>query len=167
MTSIGNKILTVCFLIIIFGLGVATFLTPDRENSEVENRSLAQIPVVTKESITSGELFGNLDRYFTDQFYKRDWFIKKYTEEQMYMGKTYVNDIVVADNDWLMFPPIDQTYENEIKQSINQLDSLADSFKGEAVEFYMALAPYKMNLLINKYPDYLMQKKELITLDFW
>ena len=155
MTSIGNKVLIVCFLLIIFGLGAATVITPDREISEVENRQLAHRPDITKAGLVSGELFQRLDSYFTDQFYNRDWFIKKYTQEQILTGKVYVNDVVMADNDWLMFPPIDKNFSEEIKQSTNQLKSLADSFSGENREFYVALTPYKMNILEHKYPHFL------------
>ena len=159
MTSFGNKLLTVCFLVIIFGMGLVNLYEPDREISEVENRKLAQLPEISKASLVSGELFKNIESYFTDQFYGRDWFIKTYTQEQILMGKTIINDVVIADNNWLLFPPIAQGYRDEMIQSTNQLKLLTDVFTGEDVEFYMALAPHKTNVFMDKYPFYLNKSK--------
>jgi hypothetical protein len=159
MTSFKNKLLTVCFLVIIFGMGLVTLYEPDREVSEVENRKLSQLPEISKSSLVSGELFKSIESYFTDQFYGRDWFIKTYTQEQILMGRTLINDVIIAEDNWLLFPPIEEENRDEIIQSTNQLKLLTDAFVGENVEFYMALAPYKTNMLMDKYPSYLNKNK--------
>jgi hypothetical protein len=167
MTSFKNKLLIVCFLVIIFGMGLVTLYEPDREVSEVENRKLSQLPEISKSSLVSGELFKSIESYFTDQFYGRDWFIKTYTQEQILMGKTLINNVIIADDNWLFSPPIEEENRDEIIQSTNQLKLLTDAFVGENVEFYMALAPHKINMLMDKYPSYLNKNKGVDNQNFF
>jgi hypothetical protein len=155
MKKLYNLLLISCFFLIIFGMGIMEILKPDRAISEIENRPLTQKPIISKSTIVTGDFFSNFEKYFADQLYGRDYIIKAYTKEELLLNKTVINNNVVAKDNWLLFSPIDKLMYNEIDNSEKNLKSLSDSLKGSGVEIYFAAAPYKMNILKNKYPNYL------------
>ena len=63
------------FLAVLFGLGAAFLLLPDRGFSAHENRYLAQAPKVTAETILSGDMTRDAENYINDQFPLRDRWI--------------------------------------------------------------------------------------------
>ncbi len=63
------------FLAVLFGLGGAFLLLPDRGFSAHENRYLAQAPKVTAETILSGDMTRDAENYINDQFPLRDRWI--------------------------------------------------------------------------------------------
>ena len=63
------------FLLLIFGLGLATALHPKRSFSERENRSLQRMPEARAEDIFSGSFEQDYEDYLTDQFIFRDEWI--------------------------------------------------------------------------------------------
>ncbi len=61
------------FMILIFTISIFNMLSPkDKTISEVENRTLAKKPVLTIESILSGEYTRDFENYFADNFAVRD-----------------------------------------------------------------------------------------------
>ena len=60
------------FLTVLFSFSVAFWILPDRSFSEQEMRSLRTLPRVTVKKLTSGELSGEINDYFADQFPARD-----------------------------------------------------------------------------------------------
>jgi hypothetical protein len=155
MRLIGNIIITAGFLFVLFGMGIATIKTPDRELSEIENRKLAQMPVMTRESLLSGEYFKQFETYFADQLIFRDDIIYAYTKEELFLDKTYINNIVVTKDHWLLGYPSGNYLTKEIDQSTANLKKLVNSPGMENVEFFMVLNPYKTNVLTHKYPSHI------------
>src|SRR5690606_33049200 len=66
--SIFNKILSSIFILFISGLGVLHLIVGDEAFSEQENRSLAQFPSFSWESVFSGEFMEKVEVYISDQF---------------------------------------------------------------------------------------------------
>ncbi|WP_312473465.1 DHHW family protein [Neobacillus sp.] len=158
MKKFNNILFTLVFLGIIFSVGTISFLKQDRNISSIENRTLAQRPDLTKQSFLSGEYFKNFETYFSDQLAGRDEIIKVYTEEQLFLNKTIINNIVVAKDNWLLYNPSTENVKKEMDKSLSNLNNLADTFKGTGVEFYFAAAPYKMNILKDIYPSYINEQ---------
>src|SRR5690606_42077006 len=72
--SIFNKILSSIFILFISGLGVLHLIVGDEAFSEQENRSLAQFPSFSWESVFSGEFMEKVEVYISDQFpFKEGW----------------------------------------------------------------------------------------------
>lgn len=155
MGKIGNLIICLLFLIIIFGVAIMSFLRPDRDISTIENRTLTQRPPFDIATILSGEFFQNFDKYFTDQIVGRDRAVKVYTQEQLLLNKTVINNNVRADDNWLLFSPMDVTIYPEIDESAKKLSEFTKGLEDQDIEFYFAPSPYKMNILKDKYPKYL------------
>ena len=62
----------IVFCVMLFGGTVVSFVLPDREFSDVENRELAKKPKITAKRILSGEYQKEYDTYLSDQFFLRD-----------------------------------------------------------------------------------------------
>lgn len=155
MKKLGNFVLCIGFLAIVFSFGILSFLKTDRAVSPVENRPLAQKPALTKEAITSGSFFKDFETYTNDQLIGRDAFIKNYTLAQIAMNKSIINDIIITDDQWLLKNPAWTTKYNEIDQSMVAVEELSQFLKEQNIEFYFALPPSKTNALSFKLPSHI------------
>ncbi|WP_346817588.1 secondary cell wall polysaccharide O-acetyltransferase PatB1 [Bacillus paramobilis] len=155
MKKLGNLILLIGFLTIIFSFGILSLLKTDRAISPVENRPLAQKPALTKEALLTGSFFKDFETYTNDQLIGRDEFIKSYTIAQINMGKSLINDIILTDDKWLLKNPAWTKKYNEIDQSMPAINDLSQFLKEQNVEFYFALPPSKTNALSFKLPSHI------------
>lgn len=91
-----SRFLTVLFALFLGGLLVWHVVLPDREKSETENRTLAQWPEFSWESLKDGSYTAAVEEYFADQFPLRDgWTGLKARAEQL-IGKTEFNDVFLC-----------------------------------------------------------------------
>ena len=90
------------FLLLLFGLGLATLLRPKSDFSEKENRSLAQLPQATSESVLSGSFEEKYEEYLTDQFILRDQWVGLRTLAEQLSLKREVHDVYLAEDDYLI-----------------------------------------------------------------
>lgn len=90
------------FLIMIFGFTAATLINPDQEYSESENRTLAQMPQATVETVLNGAFESDYETYLTDQFVARDAWIGLKTDVERLMLKSESKDIYFAEDDYLI-----------------------------------------------------------------
>ena len=62
------RFLTAVFCLFLGGLMVWQMLLPDRERSDVENRTLQQRPALTLSSVLDGSYMEDVEAYVQDQF---------------------------------------------------------------------------------------------------
>ena len=85
--------LTALFCAFLGLMATANALTPDRDFSQVENRTLAQRPALTVKALASGDFMADYERYVTDQFAGRDgWTAAKAYAEKL-TGKQENNGV--------------------------------------------------------------------------
>ena len=90
MTKAYSRFLTALFCLFLGGLLALHIVLPDRERSEVENRTLAQLPEFSWEALKDGSFTEDVEAYFADQFPLRDqWTVVKARMEQL-IGKTLI-----------------------------------------------------------------------------
>lgn len=92
-----GKFLPIAFLLILGVFTFASFVLPDREFSQRENRNLASPPDFSWQSFQSGRFTEDFDEYLADQFPLRDAFmdvkissdhlLQKKENEGIYFGK--------------------------------------------------------------------------------
>ncbi len=92
----------VLFLLLIFGVGIATLFHQDRVYSETENRTLAQMPALKLSSVLDGSFESGYEDYLTDQFILRDNWIAMKTGIERATLHTDSNDVYFADDDYLI-----------------------------------------------------------------
>ncbi len=94
--------LNTVFLLLVFGFTIANIIRPQRERSETENRSLAQRPALTWDSLISGEFAKDYEDYLSDQFIMRDKWITMKTDIERAALKQETNDVYFAGDDYLI-----------------------------------------------------------------
>ena len=73
-----KKISTLTILSIVFVLTVLFVVIPDRDISDMENRTLAKMPSLTFKSYFDGTFKTQFEKYVADQFPFRDELLKAY-----------------------------------------------------------------------------------------
>ena len=96
MTKSYSRFLTAFFAIFLGGLLLWHIALPDKDRSETENRTLAQVPSFTWEGLKDGSYTDALEEYFADQFPLRDgWTGLKARVEQL-LGKSEFNGVYLC-----------------------------------------------------------------------
>lgn len=93
-----SKIICIIFALLIFGFSVLDILAPDREFSEWENRSLAQSPKLTFNTLASGEFGKAYEEYITDQFPLRDILVKAKFVSDSALGKKDSGGVYITES---------------------------------------------------------------------
>ncbi|WP_085991037.1 DHHW family protein [Oceanobacillus senegalensis] len=151
MKSFGNILVSFLFVAFIFFFGITTFLTPDKETSDTENRTLAQRPPITPETIVNGEYTRQFDSYLTDQFYLRDGWIKSYLSWQLLTNQTFVYDYYVQD-EWVYPKPFTEIDKNAIQFAVENMKELNHYTKKNQIELYYFSIPDRRHMLHESYP---------------
>ncbi len=96
MTTRYSRFLSAFFCVFLGGLLAWHLLLPDRDRSDVENRTLAQLPEFSWESLKDGSFTKSVEEYFADQFPLRDqWTGLKARTEQV-LGKREFNGVYLC-----------------------------------------------------------------------
>ena len=145
-------ILVFCLFIGIFSVG--SFIAPDRDLSENENRPLAQFPEITAEGVAKGRVQADLNTWFSDQLLWRDGLIAGKTRFQKLVGKRDVGDVYICRDGFY----VEKTTESEIDTEIleNNLQAVDLFFKNsglEAARQNLMLVPPAGYILKDKLPD--------------
>ena len=145
-----NKIISIIFIIIIFGLGLASILFEDKLISTVERRKLAQFPTNIDEQFTE-----NLDEYLIDQFAFRDKFINLNANiNRKILQKNDDNDVyVLANNIFEKNYPLNTEKCTKFTEKINYV---IDNYS-ENNNIYYSIIPDK---------SYFLDNNKYVTLDY-
>ena len=96
MTTRYSRFLSAFFCVFLGGLLAWHLLLPDRDRSDVENRTLAQRPEFSWEDLKDGSFTKGVEEYFADQFPLRDqWTGLKARAEQV-QGKREFNGVYLS-----------------------------------------------------------------------
>ena len=96
MTKEYSRFLAAFFCLFLAGLLAWHVLLPDRDRSEVENRTLARFPEFSWEGLRDGSFTQGVEDYFADQFPLRDqWTGLKARTEQV-LGKREFNGVYLC-----------------------------------------------------------------------
>lgn len=178
MKRFGQIILIIMFLGIIFTIPVITKLQKNQVISQFENRKLAELPVLSKTSLLSGEYFGKWETYLSDHIYGRNTWIKSYTlMNMMVLGKVNINNVIIGKDGFLLpFLAKDEKYnalnsEKNLSKMAEQLKELQDKLAQKGSSFYFVGVPSQASYHRAEYPsrlqnnDQLMDKTEKLMFD--
>jgi hypothetical protein len=113
-----GKVVSVLFVILMFGVGVFQWLMPDQAFSENENRYLAQMPDFSAKALADGSYTKKLGEYMTDQFPLRNQWVGLKTLTERFVGKRDSGGVYFGKDGYLieMFSQIDaDRYEKNWK----------------------------------------------------
>ena len=136
MTKAYSRFLTALFALFLGGMLVWSLMLPDRERSEVENRTLAQWPAFSWQSLKSGSFTEGVEKYFADQFPLRDqWTGLKARMEQL-LGKREFNGVYLCGE--TLISKVERPEEGLMEKNLGYVSALAG--KSEA-NVWLGLIP--------------------------
>ena len=143
------RFLTALFCLFLGGLMVWQFLLPDRERSDVENRTLQQRPALTLSGVLDGSYMEDVESYVQDQFPLRDqWTGLKARTEQL-IGKRLFNNIYLCDGETLI-SKVDAPTDGLEETNLSFVVRLAD---GTDIPVYLGLIPSAAEVWRDKLPE--------------
>lgn len=136
MTTRYGRFLSAFFCLFLAGLLAWHVLLPDRDRSDVENRTLAQFPAFSWEGLKDGSFTKGVEDYFADQFPLRDqWTGLKARTEQL-LGKREFNGVYLCGH--ALISKVDPPLGGLEEKNLSYVSRLAG--KAE-VPVYLGLIP--------------------------
>lgn len=136
MTKAYSRFLTALFCLFLGGMLVWSLVLPDRERSEVENRTLSQWPAFSWQSLKDGSFTSAVEEYFADQFPLRDqWTVLKARAEQL-IGKSEFNDVYLCGD--RLIAQVKDPEEDLDEKNLSYVQRLAENAD---VPVYLGLIP--------------------------
>ncbi len=162
-TKTSNIITTVTFCILIAVLTVASMVNPVKEYSETENRSLAQLPEFSWESLfhnsiimknptdTEKSYTQKYEDFVTDQFVARDAWISLKTQVELILGKKDSGGVYLGKDGYLI-----EKHELDAEQLEKNIGFLETFLKANASKYNIKvlIAPTASLTLSNKLPAF-------------
>ena len=119
------QIMTIAAMgILLYGLSVASILTPEKKYSDNENRALATMPVFSLENFVKGKFGSDYETYITDQFIGRDTWITTTSYLDLALGRREINGVYFCSDDYLV-----ETHKNseiDKEQAVVNAERLAE-----------------------------------------
>ena len=148
MTKAYSRFLTALFCLFLGGLMVWQVLLPDRERSDVENRTLAQWPEFSWESLKDGSYTAAVEEYFADQFPLRDaWTGLKARTEQL-IGKTEFHGVYLCGD--TLISKVDAPADGLEETNLAYVTQLAGNTD---IPVYLGLIPSAAEVWRDKLPE--------------
>lgn len=159
--NFGSKAITGIFLALVFGITIAGFFVPVKARSESENRALAQKPKFSLASLFAKEdkekFTTKYEAYLTDQFIGRDTWISVKTRTELLLGKTDINGVYFAEDDYLITRTDASSIDAEQEEkNIARLDAFIKKYSellGDT-NVYAMLVPTAADILADKLPPF-------------
>lgn len=117
--------------------------------SEAENRTLADFPALTWESVVNGDFMTKFEDYVADQFFARNGWIDLKFWEDMVLGKKESNGVYLGKDGYLMEVPEEPDMEN-MKKNLQSMADFADRHADAAV--YASMIPNSFYIMEEKLP---------------
>ena len=153
-----NKIMAMLFLIFISVMIISNFMTPVKEFSPSENRRLEQKPKISLSLISNGKFTKSFEKYISDQFPLRDFWIGIKSSVEKSIGKVESNGVFLGKDGYLLQAfktPNDKTINNIVK-SIN---TFAECNKN--INTYFMLVPTSIKIYENNLPNFASTENQL------
>lgn len=151
MENYKKKLLALLLLLFISVIAVLNLLAVDRSFSESENRMLEQLPHFSLKALVSEDFTVDFEKYVSDQFVFRDFWIGAKTDTDRLMGKKESNGIYLGTNGYLIqefIPPAEEDLQEKI-DAIHAFDQAT-----QELQKYMMLVPTAAALYKDKLPKY-------------
>ena len=150
-------LIIVCFLLCLFSAGLVMLCTPDKAQSENENRVLAQRPALTWATLTDGSFMREFETYLTDQFPQRDTWVSLRSLLATLTGSREQNGVYRTNSGFLLEKqtPVDPAQQKTVVTAIRKFLK-----KNKGLKSGMILAPNASELLKDEMPYGLRQPSQ-------
>ncbi|MCC0567026.1 hypothetical protein HN020_07835 [Brevibacillus borstelensis] len=155
--KLSKWMLGLVFLMFIGGLLVLNTGAPTREFSESENRMLEQLPSFSLEKGMNGTFTAHFEKYLSDQFVFRDFWIGVKSEADRLMGKKESNGVYVG-KDGFLIQKFGKPEDGDLEEKAEAINGFAKSLPG--LHTYMMLVPTAASVLEEKLPAHVTGDEE-------
>ena len=147
----GGLWLTALFLCFAISLDAATLLSPPRDFSDSENRTLAQAPIFPPDSLRNGAFTDGAERFFSDQFAFRDIWSSLAFHGRTLLGQHEINGVWIGADNYLFLIP-SQPNETELTRNLEAVNLFAQTHS--ELRHSMAVIPNSAYIMSNRLPLY-------------
>ena len=149
---IKDVVVTVLFLVIIFGVFITSTIVKDKDVSTAERRKLNQFPNIS-ESLMNGNLTDDMENYAMDQFLARDNMrsIKTFVKLNVLLQKENNGLFTIEDKIFKLEYPLN---ESSVTGISNKINNIYDTYLTENNNVYYTIVPDK-NYFLEDNGEYL------------
>lgn len=149
-----NLVTVIVFILMIGIFTLASLIKKDTGFSETENRVLTGKPEASVESLFDGTYMTSYQEYVRDQFPFRNTFVSLRNYCEAIIGKTQINNVLLAKDDYYIESHERTTYESETANTnLNALKSFCDRYKEKLGNSHISamIVPTAQSVLTNKF----------------
>ena len=137
------------FLLFLFLIIAVNLMVPDRSMSTSENRLLTPRPIASANSILTGSLMNQYERYLSDQFVGRSWFTNLAINIRRLGGNRLEGDVFLGRNNQLL-EAIVTGDADEVWANIEGIQTFVRRYP--TVNHHMMIVPDAANIWSDKLP---------------
>ncbi|PIE57776.1 MAG: hypothetical protein CSA33_06945 [Desulfobulbus propionicus] len=170
------------FLLVIFLPFIVGIWEEDKNISVVEKRFLAPFPSFNFNVNGIGKFITTFDKYYSDHFGFREFFVEKYKSLKYGLGDSPSIDVTLGKDGWLFLGSVKKGYNRYSdpigdarninlfsEDGLNQLSKEIQNFhfylKCMGVKYIFVIAPNKHTVYFNKLPEYIKKVNEYSAAD--
>lgn len=140
------------YVLFIFVFAIAALISPNREFSQKENRSLSRRPGFSLISVATGSFMSRMEAYLSDQFPGRDLIVSLKSGAERLFGSSEQNGVYIGSGGRLF----EQQTGYDEKRVQNTVDAITAFSKSCGIKRQMfALAPNSSYVLADELPRFL------------
>ncbi|MFJ7979996.1 DHHW family protein [Lysinibacillus xylanilyticus] len=148
--------------IFIGGMFSINLLTPNKSFSDSENRNLELFPTFSIQNLLDKKFNTNYEKYISDQFAFRDFWISMKSDIDRTIGKKENNGVYIGKNGYLL-QKFNKPEDQDVKSNIEALNDF--HLANPNVQKYVMLVPTAISILENKLPNYVSHVDEVTYID--
>lgn len=157
-----KRILSLSFILIILIFSVLNILTPVKTFSSEENRILSEKPKFSKDLLIEGKFTKKFEKYFSDHFIFRDFFIGVKSDGERLIGKRDINGVYIGDDGYLI-----EKFQEPSSERIDEIVKSFDTFYGlkKDINKSIAIVPNAVEILKDKLPKNVIDESQKEYID--
>lgn len=161
-SDLYQRTMAILLILYIAFMSILNILLPDRAFSETENRRLEQTPRLSFEKLFKGKFTSDYEKYVSDQFPFRDFFIGIKSDCERLAGKKENNNVYLGKDGYLL-EKFEKPNVRDMENKVQAINSFANSIPN--VNMYFMLVPNSVKILEDKLPEFAPVEDEFIYID--
>lgn len=162
--KIINTVITVSFLLLIFGFGIAFWILPDSDFSPEENRPLEAFPTLSAEDWLEGKVSGKLISYYSDQFPLRSAWVGLHALGELALGRGESSGVLLGEDGQLAVRRFDayldrltrledtDVYDQaHVQKGLDALVNLKGTLSQKSIPLCVLLAPRTVDVTVHDF----------------
>ena len=150
-TRVADLLLAVICALILAGFGIFIWVLPQKAFSPDENRTLAQFPEFSFQSLTSGRYTADVGSFYADQFPLRQYFVGLKAVSELAQHKMQNNNVIPCAGGNLVKRLEYSDYSNAEK-NLAATDKFRDALSPLGIPVISAFVPRPVDVLCSTLP---------------